>query len=393
MVWSVTWDDGFVVGGDENRRLTPNFRLKEFKNAAGTVRIHREVVSALQMLRERFGRTISIRDTDADGLGATVTADSITELLSATDRVQSHHLFAEVTRVGDAIHVRIPDPQHLPPIDLGQALESAFSVTAGFETSGDRFQQITGNFDGAGLSFGPAQWNFKSGTLVPLFCSFAERDPSALQACFRDPVDYEDWRKVLRLPAAEQIQWANSISTGRNNQEVVEPWKSYFQAVGRVPKFRAAMVEMALRMYGAKLLEGVKFLEGLVPGVEIDHLRCVCSLYDLMIQQGSLDKARSEIEQRVRQEHPRDQFALVRIAVEERGRKAGAEWRADCVSRRVGILQGVPETVDGHQRANLNFFLLRDVRIRGARELLAADVGAVLAQVADAVATGGTLLA
>ena len=63
----------------------------------------------------------------------------------------------------------------LPPIDLEQALETAFSVTSAFETAGDKFQQVTGNFDGAGLSFGPAQVNFGTGTLVPLFRAFKTR--------------------------------------------------------------------------------------------------------------------------------------------------------------------------------------------------------------------------
>lgn len=94
------------------------------------------------------------------------------------------------------------------------------------------------------------------------------------------------------------------------------------QGVGRVEKFRAIMVEQALRKYGARLLEAVKYLQSLKPGVEIDHLRCLCSLYDLVIQQGSLNKARRAIEERVRREDPQDQYQLVGIAVEERGRKA-----------------------------------------------------------------------
>ena len=42
MIWKVDWDGGFVVGGDDNRRLTPHFRVKEFRNAAGAVRVHRD---------------------------------------------------------------------------------------------------------------------------------------------------------------------------------------------------------------------------------------------------------------------------------------------------------------------------------------------------------------
>jgi hypothetical protein len=160
--------------------------LEEFKNEAGRVRVHRELVSALQMLRERFGRSLTIRGTDPDGLGARIACAAVADLLSAADRVRDHHLFKDVTQEGSLVHVSIPDPDNLPEIELEQALESAFSVTSSFETSGDRFQQITGNFDGAGLSFGPAQWNFKGGTLVPLFRAFERRDAAALRQCFSD---------------------------------------------------------------------------------------------------------------------------------------------------------------------------------------------------------------
>jgi hypothetical protein len=393
MVWNVTWDKGFIVGGDGNRRLTPNFRLKEFQSESGSVRVHRELVSALQMLRERFGKSISVSKTDDDGLGAKLAGHSVTELLAAAERVKAHHLFDQVGQQGDEVHVRIPNLDRLPEIELEQALETAFSVTSGFETSGDRFQQVTGNFDGAGISFGPVQWNFKSKTLAPLFRKFEETDETALRACFTDEIDYEEWLKVLDLPVDQQIEWANNISTGRGGHDVVQPWKGYLQAVGRFEKFRAIMVEQALRKYGARLLEAVKYLQGLKPGVEIDHLRCLCSLYDLVIQQGSLNKARQAIETRVKQENPKDQFQLVGIAVEERGRKANRRWQADCVSRRLGILHGVPETVEDHQRANIYFYLLRDVRIRGAQELMTADVSDQLARVSQALASGDTLLA
>jgi hypothetical protein len=393
MVWKVTWDKGFIVGGDGNRRLTPNFRLKEFQSESGSVRVHRELVSALQMLRERFGKSISVSKTDDDGLGAKLAGHSVTELLAAADRVMAHHLFDQVVQQGDEVHVRIPNPDRLPEIELEQALETAFSVTSGFETSGDRFQQVTGNFDGAGISFGPVQWNFKSKTLAPLFRKFEETDETALRACFTDEIDYEDWLKVLDLPVDQQIEWANNISTGRGGHDVVQPWKGYLQAVGRVEKFRTIMVEQALRKYGARLLEAVKYLQGLKPGIEIDHLRCLCSLYDLVIQQGSLNKARQAIETRVKQENPQDQFQLVGIAVEERGRKANRRWQADCVSRRLGILHGVPETVEDHQRANLYFYMLRDVRIRGAQELMTADVSDQLVRVSEALASQDTLLA
>jgi hypothetical protein len=264
-MWTVDWDRGFVVGGDGNRRLTPSFRLKEFRKPDGSVRVHRELVSALQLLRDRFGKSLSVKRTEADGLAAVVAGDPSVELLGAAEVLRERRVFETVTGDGDGISVSIPSPDNLPPIDLEQALETAFSVTAAFETAGDKFQQITGNFDGAGLSFGPAQANFGTGTLVPLFRKFRAADETALSECFTDPDDYDEWRRVMDLSIPKQVDWANSITTGRGGPDVVEPWKGYFRAVGRVEQFRAIMVESILSDYGGKMLRALKKLQALNP--------------------------------------------------------------------------------------------------------------------------------
>src|SRR5688572_18484577 len=152
-MWTVEWQGNFVVGGDGNRRLTPSFRLKEFQNADGSVRVHRELVSALQLLRDRFGKSLSVKRTEANGLAAVVAGEPAAELLNAAEALGQRHVFESVAQDTGGIRVSIPNPDDLPAIDLEQAFETAFSVTAGFETAGDKFQQITGNFDGAGLSF------------------------------------------------------------------------------------------------------------------------------------------------------------------------------------------------------------------------------------------------
>ena len=392
-MWSVNWDNEFVVGGDRNRRLTPSFRLKEFRRPDGTVRVHRELVSALQLLRDRFAKPLSIKRTDADGLGAVVSGDPLDSLLTCAGVVRDRKLFDRVDREADGVHVRMEGAGGRPAIDLAEALETAFSVTSAFETAGDKFQQVTGNFDGAGMSFGPAQVNFGTGTLVPLFRAFVAADEPALRACFTDEDDYDDWRRVMELPIPDQVRWANTITAGRGGHDVIEPWKGYFQAVGRVNVFREIMVTSILREYGGRMARAIKKLQQLRPDIEIDHLRCMCSLYDLVVQQGSLDKAWDAIAQRVARENPQDQFALTHIAVEERGRRAAQQWQADAVSRRLGILKGVPETVDDRQRANINFYMLRNVRVVGAAELWSGDPTARFVTVSQAVATGRTLLA
>ena len=157
--------------------------------------------------------------------------------------------------------------------------------------------------------------------------------------------------------------------------------------------FREITAESIISDYGAKTAQAIQALEKLSPGNNIDRLRCICSLYDLVVQQGSLQKAWTEIETRVRAERPSNQTDLVRIAVEERGRKASPQWQADAVSRRIGILKGVPFTVGDRQRANIQFYMLRDVRVTSVDRLVAGDLAPELKRVRVAVATGNTLLA
>jgi hypothetical protein len=392
-MWTVDWDGAFVVGGDGNRRLTPSFRLKEFTKPDGSVRVHRELVSGLQLLRDRFGSSLAVKATDPGGLAVVVAGEPADALLAAAEALRERRVFESVAREGAGVRLRIPDPESLPPVPLDQALETALAVTAAFETAGDKFQQITGNFDKAGLSFGPAQVNFASGTLVPLFRKFIAADEAAVRACFTDADDWEEWLRVMAMPQKQQIEWANGISTGRGGHDVVEPWKGYFRAVGRVLRFREIMVESMLSDYGGKMMRALRQLRTLKPEIGIDHLRCICSLYDLVVQQGSLDKAWEEIVARVARDNPRDQFALVQIAVEERGRKASAEWRDDACSRRLGILNGVPETVGERQRANINFYMLRDVRISNVGDLATGEVTDEFARVSETLGAGKTLLA
>jgi hypothetical protein len=47
-------------------------------------------------------------------------------------------------------------------------IETALSITGGFETTGDPFAAVAGDFDGQGISCGVLQWNVGQGSLQPL---------------------------------------------------------------------------------------------------------------------------------------------------------------------------------------------------------------------------------
>jgi hypothetical protein len=374
------YENDFIVSGRPGDAITPNFKVKEFSEG-GAIFAHRELIGALQELRDSHGASISIqglaprgaRGKNARGCFAFVRADDMGALETKARALVAQTFLASAERAGSDLYVEIPDPQRLPPLQAAGAFERAIRVTAAYETSGDPFQSASGNFDGAGLSFGPLQVNFGTGTLQELFVRFRGADLPALAACFSRPEHWDEWQGVLRLPRARQIAWADARSTGAGKSRVAEPWNGYLQAVGRNEVFRREMLRYAYDVYGRKLIVALSWLKGLWPG-KIDSFPCLSALYDLCVQQGSLDKAHNAIRARVAAERPDTQTKLVHIAVEERGRTASAEWRADCISRRLGILYREPTTVNESgkraTRENLRVYLVRDVAVKGAEQYL-----------------------
>ncbi|MCU7891849.1 MAG: hypothetical protein KZQ78_09655 [Candidatus Thiodiazotropha sp. (ex Ustalcina ferruginea)] len=171
------------------------------------------------------------------------------------------------------------------------------------------------------------------------------------------------------LPSRKKaILWADVLSTGTGKHGFSQPWKGYLQAVGREKLFREVMLRYAYDKYGKLLMSALAFLRGVSP-IQINNLRCLAALYDMGVQQGSLSKALNAIKRRVAAEQPADEFSLTRIAVEERAKKASSRWRADCLSRRLCILERQPVSVslDGQRsrRSNRSSYLLRDSSVKG----------------------------
>ena len=367
------YENDYIVGGPAKCRVTPNFTLSEYTGANGKVCIHRELVASVQVLRNSLGAAVSIAGVaPAGGLGkglegrfVWLKANDIAALEAAARKLIKEGHFVRVETSGGKLYVEMPDPDHLPALLPERALDLAIAVTAGFETSGDPYLQVTGNFDGAGLSFGPLQVNFKTGTLQELFQRFQARDEQRLRDCF-GPL-WTEWQRVLHLPSrVQQVAWADALSRGARKADFDPRWKAALQAVGSEPAFRTEMLRYAYDTYGRKLIVALSWLHGLVP-IRISNVRCLAALYDLCVQQGSLDKAHDAIRRRVQREQPLDEFQLTRIAVEERGRKADPRWRADCISRRMCIIERDPvKVVDSGQTAerdNPNLYLLRNVPV------------------------------
>lgn len=122
---------------------------------------------------------------------------------------------------------------------LEQAKSIAQNISTQFEGG-----QVTGNFDGQGLSVGYLQWNIGSGTLQPLLQEMSTQYPNEFEKIFNSKVLGEDangktkmsdiLKSVFNQSQSEQLQWAKSIN--RSNQ-IVEPWKSAFNQLVKNDQF------------------------------------------------------------------------------------------------------------------------------------------------------------
>lgn len=374
MAKGLRYERDFLVGGPLRAQVTPNFSLGEYARADRRIFVHRELVAAVQSLRDALGRPLRIESQlPADGLGdgldgrfVWVAGDGTDPILRAAGALIRDGWLARAEPRGDRIYLEMPDPQHLPPIVAEQALQRAIAVTAAFETSGDPYEQVTGNFDGAGLSFGPLQVNLGTGTLQTLFSRFRARDSAALARAFGPR--WGEWEALMRLPSRQrQVAWADGLSRGAGKAGFDPGWTAALQAVGRLPAFRDETLRYAYDTYGRKLIVALAWLHG-ARAIRIANFRCLAALYDLCVQQGSLDKAHDAIRRRIAAEDPQDEFALTRIAVEERGRRADPRWRADCISRRLCLLEREPVRVEEagqvSERDNPMLWLLRNAPVK-----------------------------
>ena len=360
-----------------NPQLAPNFTLREFARPDGTYFVHPNLILTVQNIRNLIGKTVNIVKVDEGGQGARGSCISIRAGdISALKRVCTGFLdqgtVSKFVQGNDSLFLEARTSP-TETLSLKDALDTAFYVSAGYETSGDPFQQVTGNFDGAGLSFGPSQVNFGAKTLVQLFRRFEKVDPEKLRECFTVKAHWDEWRALWEEPVTEQISWGNKQSTGIKKGEVKDPWRGYLKQVGQVPAFRDEMIGFSKEVYGDKLHTALKWLQTVWPN-PITDLRCFCALFDLCTQQGSLDKAHSQIKTRIAKEKPTNQKQVVQIAVEERARAADPPWRAASMSRRLGILYGAPvSATESGKTANTDnpyFSLLPEMEVQGIKQFL-----------------------
>lgn len=173
---------------------------------------------------------------------------------------------------------------------LDKAKAIAQKITTLYE-GGD----VTGNFDGQGLSLGYLQWNIGSGTAQPMLKEMANglKTKDTFDAIFSEKVAYknangkivtvtmaEALREVLGRSRSEQLAFAKSIND-RNNR-IVEPWKSAFKTLVKNEAFNKIEDQFA-KPY---LNTATKIMNNEDYGVKT--VRGYALAFDIAVQNGSV---------------------------------------------------------------------------------------------------------
>lgn len=247
---------------------------------------------------------------------------------------------------------------------LKRAQEVALRVSGGYEGRADLdYHALADDFDGQGTSFGLIQWNFGQNTLGPLLLLMRNKDPSAFEKAFPAGADYATLDTAIRdenQPA--QLAWARYVL--KTNRAA---WSQAFTNLGDVPAFQEIQLNAALA-YHENVVQAITLMRGVAPELMHEvHVGTYAALYDLCVQQGTIDKGGSfaAARQRYATERPGSQLKFLEIIVQERARTASSRWRADAMSRRMGIIQRSPysasESGYSARRANANFNLLEKI--------------------------------
>ncbi len=227
-----------------------------------------------------------------------------------------------------------------PALACASLEHRCLALTGSFETDApppDCFADLSGDFDGHGLSFGVLQWNLGRGSLQPLLQRLDARRPGLLDDVFN--AHAATLRAVLAAPREEQLAWARGIQVPRHS--IHEPWRGLFKTLGRRPECQLVQTQAAESV----LAETRK----LVAAYGLSSERALALMFDIKVQNGGIStRCRAKtlagfaglpadlpLEKREPQR--------MRIVAERRAAVAKLKWRPDVLARKLTIADGVGE--------------------------------------------------
>lgn len=230
-----------------------------------------------------------------------------------------------------------------------------YTITSAFEggTLGKiNFSNLSGNFDGQGLSIGFLQWCVGQGSDVPLHREMLKRYPEQMKAALGS--FYKEFVDNLELPIAKRLAWA--IRSINHNNQIDQNWKKPLLAYCATPGFQEIQKQAADKvLLSAKKIcteYGLKSVRGLMLA------------FDICTQNGSISSSTKKVileakaaKEKVLKRSLKEREFLEIIAI-KRAEASNPKWIADVKSRKLCIVNGTG-IVHG-DKYNLNALGLSD---------------------------------
>ncbi|MBU5611684.1 hypothetical protein [Geomonas azotofigens] len=250
-------------------------------------------------------------------------------------------------------------------IALADVQALALDVTTYFEGGEAKYGTLAGDDDDQATSFGLLQWNFGQNTLGPLLKKMLKADPLLFETCFPKGTNYEKLKASLMAgDASEQRKWARELlRTNRSG------WQTSFKNIARVAQFNEIQKQEAIANYHHLVMKAITCLRTIRPSdFQRIEINTYVALFDLCVQQHGIEQSKARIVNEIGVRKPASQQEIMRIVITERGLLAKQEYRADCISRRMGILTGeeFTATQQGHRVRRKNPKLALLATYRGA---------------------------
>jgi hypothetical protein len=206
--------------------------------------------------------------------------------------------------------------------------QKALLITSEYEGP-DGYSNVTGNFDGQGLSFGALQWNLGQGTLQPILSSLITRYPDTVNAIFGGD-KLQTLQNVLATSSSEQVDWGQSISL-HGGGTIQSDWCQAFKHLGQTAQCQTVQLEAA-----DAYLQRAK---ALCDEFGIRTERGYALMFDIAVQNGSVsDAARTYMDQQGGTDiAEKEKLSLIAQAV---ANASAAAYRNDVLARKMAIVNG-----------------------------------------------------
>ena len=205
-------------------------------------------------------------------------------------------------------------------------LDKAIRITGRFEGSG--YGNITGDFDGQGLSLGILQWNIGQGTLQPLLMEMNLNHNITTRNILLEL--YNSFNTMLSKTPSEQLVWAKSINSSRKT--IKEPWNSRLIALANSEEFKEIQLNHA-KIRGDLALN-------ICNKYNLKSERAFALAFDIAVQNGGVkEKTDLRIAYRASSDvTEKDRMLLIANAV---ANDSNPTWIEDVRARKLAIVNGV----------------------------------------------------